>query len=115
VLFYTLKILISIVVIVAIAEISKRNSIAGAVLASLPLVSILGMVWLYVDTGDAHKVELLARDIFRLVLPSLVLFICLPWLLKAGVNFWISLGVSMSATLLAYGLMLWLLYRNRLF
>jgi hypothetical protein len=107
--FYAVKVLVSVIVIIAIAEISKRNSIAGAVLASLPLISILGMVWLYIDTGDALKVEMLARNIFWLVLPSLVLFICLPWMLKAGVNFWISLGVSMSATLLAYGLTLWLL------
>jgi hypothetical protein len=55
---------------------------------------------------------MLARNIFWLVLPSLVLFVCLPWLLKAGVNFWIRIGVSMSATLVAYGLMLWLLRQS---
>ncbi len=110
--FYAIKVLVSVVIIIAIAEISKRNSSAGAVLASLPLVSILGMVWLYIDTGDVNKVEVLARDIFWLVLPSLVLFICLPWMLKAGINFWISLGVSMSATLVAYGLTLWLLQQS---
>jgi hypothetical protein len=108
-LFYAVKVLISVIVVIAIAEMSKRSSIAGAVLASLPLVSILGIIWLYVDTGDVVKVEILARDISWLVLPSLVLFICLPWMLKAGVNFWASLGVSTCATLLAYALALWLL------
>lgn len=110
--FYAVKVLVSVVIIIAIAEISKRNSIAGAVLASLPLVSILGMVWLYIDTGDANKVEVLARDIFWLVPPSLVLFIFLPWMLRAGINFWISLGGSMSATLIAYGLTIWLLQQS---
>jgi hypothetical protein len=109
---YAIKVLVSVVIIIAISEISKRNSMAGAVLASLPLVSILGMVWLYIDTGNANKVEMLARNIFWLVLPSLALFICLPWLLQAGVNFWISLAVSMSATLVAYGLTLWLLQQS---
>ncbi len=107
--FYLIKILVSVVIVMAVAEISKRNSIAGATLASLPLISILGMVWLYIDTGDVSRVEMLARNIFWLVLPSLVLFITLPWMLKAGINFWISLGVSVSATLLAYGIALWLL------
>jgi hypothetical protein len=107
--FYAVKILVSVILIIAISEISKRNSIVGALVASLPLISILGMVWLYIDTGNALKVEMLARNIFWLVLPSLVLFICLPWMLKAGVNFWVSLGVSMSATVLAYGLAFWLL------
>jgi hypothetical protein len=109
---YAVKVLVSVIVIIAVAEISKRNSIAGAVLASLPLVSILGIVWLYIDTGDIPKIEMLARNIFWLVLPSLMLFICLPWMLKAGINFWISLGVSMSATILAYCLTLWLLQHS---
>ena len=61
------------VLVVAISEVAKRSSLLGAVLASIPLTSVLAMIWLYADTGDAEKVADLATGIFWLVLPSLAL------------------------------------------
>lgn len=107
-MYYTIKILLSALIIVAVSEIAKRSSFLGALLASLPLTSLLAFVWLYLDTGDAQKVAALSADIVWLVLPSLVLFIVLPLLIKLGWNFWLSLGVSICATALCYGLMLFL-------
>ena len=59
--------------------------------------------------ADAAKVAALSADIFWLVLPSLVLFLLLPVLLKQGWNFWLSLGTSCAATALAYGATTWAL------
>lgn len=87
---YTFKVIISAVVLVAVAEIGKRSSLWGAALASLPLTSLLAFVWLYIDTSDIQKVSALSHGIFWLVLPSLVLFIALPLLLRSGVGFWCS-------------------------
>jgi len=69
-------------------------------------VSLLGMLWLYIDTKDAGRVARLATSIFWLVLPSLVLFLLLPWLLRAKWNFYASLGASIAAMLVCYGLMI---------
>jgi len=104
-----LKLLVTVVLVVAISETAKRSSLAGALLASLPLVSILAFVWLYLDTGNTEKVAVLSYGIFWLVLPSLILFIALPQLLKAGWGFWASLATASLLTVAGYFLMVWLL------
>jgi len=105
-LYYTIKILLSSLIIVAVSEIAKRSSLLGALLASLPLTSLLAFVWLYLDTGDLQKVASLSSDIFWLVLPSLALFPVLPLLIKMGWGFWLSLAVAMLVTAACYGVML---------
>lgn len=103
--YYVLKIVITVVLIVAISEIAKKSSMFGAVLASIPLISVLAMFWLYFDTQDVEKVSALSTSVFWLVIPSLVLFIVLPILLKNGFNFYLSMGISCSITALCYFLM----------
>jgi hypothetical protein len=99
---YALKVGLSALILVAIAEVAKRSTFWAAALASLPLTSLLAFVLLYLDTGDAHKVAALAGGIFWLVLPSLLLFVLLPILLRSGWGFWASLALSSAATALAY-------------
>jgi hypothetical protein len=99
---YALKIGLSALIIVVIAEVAKRSTFWAAAVASLPLTSLLAFVWLYLDTGDAQKVATLSGSIFWLVLPSLLLFVLLPLLLRSGLGFWFSLAVSSAATALAY-------------
>ncbi len=108
-LYTALKVAITAVLVVAIAEIGKRSSAFGALLASLPLTSLLAFVWLYGETGDAAKVANLAQSIFWYVLPSLVLFLALPVLIGNGVGFWPSLAVSCGFTFAAYLIMIWVL------
>ena len=103
--YYIVKVIISAILIVAISEISKRSSLIGAVLASIPLVSVLAMIWLYIDTKDVARVAALASGIFWLVLPSLALFIALPLLLKQGFNFYLSMVISILLTIGCYWLM----------
>lgn len=107
--YYLVKIAITTILIVAISEIAKRSSFVGALLASIPLVSVLAMMWLYIDTKDASKVSELAISVFWLVLPSLALFVTLPILLKQGVNFYLSMSVSIAVTIMCYWLMVNLL------
>ena len=108
-IYYLMKVVISALLIVAIAEISKRSSLLGALLASVPLVSVMAMIWLYIDTRDSDKVAALATGIFWLVLPSLALFIALPLLLKHGINFYLGLSLSILLTIACYGAMINLL------
>ena len=98
-IYYAIKIAITTILIVAISEISKRNSLVGAVLASIPLVSVLAMFWLYIDTGDSTKVSNLSSSIFWLVLPSLTLFLTLPILLKLELHFYWAIAISIGLTI----------------
>jgi hypothetical protein len=100
--YYVTKLFVSAALIVLISELSKRSSLVGALLASIPLVSVLAMIWLYVDTKDAVQVASLSRSIFWLVLPSLTLFLLLPALLQRGLSFYPSLAASIAATIAAY-------------
>lgn len=107
---YTLvKIVITTALIVAIAEISKRSTLVGAILASVPLISVLAMFWLYVDTKDITRVSSLSTSVFWLVIPSLALFVTLPLLLKQGLNFYLSMGISIGVTVGCYFLMIFVL------
>ena len=99
---YLLKILIAAVVVTMVSEIAKQSGFWGAILASLPLTSILAFVFLYYETGDIQKVTELSHGIFWLVIPSLALFLALPFLLKKGVDFYISLLLSCLLTVAAY-------------
>ena len=101
-MYYFLKIVITTLLIVAISEVSKRSSLVGAILASVPLVSVLAMLWLYIDTKDIEKVSAFSSSVFWLVLPSLVLFVLLPGLLKLGWGFYLSLSLSITATIVSY-------------
>ena len=103
--YYLVKLAVTTVLIVAISEVAKRSSFIGAILASIPLVSVLAMIWLYIDTKDVGKVSSLATSVFWLVLPSLALFVALPLLLKQGMNFYLSLGISTGVTVACYLLM----------
>lgn len=102
---FLIKVLISALLVAAVSEVARRSSLLGALLASLPVTSLLAFIWLYRETGDTQKVAALSADIFWLVLPSLVLFLLLPALLRLGWNFWTSLGLSCAASAVAYGLM----------
>ena len=103
--YYAIKIAVTTILIVLISEIAKRSTLAGAILASLPLVSVLGMIWLYVDTKDVGRVITLSGSIFWLVLPSLALFLVLPLLLKQGINFYLGMTVAIAVTAACYWLM----------
>lgn len=105
-LWFIIKVGISALLIAAVSELGKRSSLMAALLASLPLISVLAMFWLFIETHDAQKVAELATGILWLILPSLALFIALPLLLRKGVDFYLAMGISMALTVGCYFLML---------
>ena len=100
--YLVLKFLITSIIIVAVSEIAKQGSFFGSILASIPLVSVLAITWLYLDTKDVSRVIDLSNGILWLVIPSLTFFIILPVLLKNGISFYISLSFSIVATIISY-------------
>ena len=106
-----IKLFISSVIIVIVSEIAKKNTFLGGLIVSIPLISILSMVWLYLDTKNIENVISLSNSILWMVIPSLALFIAFPILLKAGVNFYAGMGLSILITMGCYGLTIFILAR----
>jgi hypothetical protein len=96
--YYLVKVIVSALIVVAVSEIAKRHSGFAALIASLPLTSLLAFMWLHLEGTPAEELAGLSWQIFWLVIPSLILFVTLPLLLRNGVGFWTSLAVSVAAT-----------------
>ena len=99
---FLFKTLVSALLIAGASETAKRSSMLGAVIVSLPLTSILAMIWLYRDTKDTAVVAAYSTSIFWAVLVSLPMFLVLPWLLKRGLGFAPSLTLSSLVAFLGY-------------
>lgn len=100
---FLVKVVLSALIIAAVSELGKRFTLLGAILASLPLTSILALVWLYLDTRETKPVIDLSVGIFWAVLPSLLFFMVLPLLLRKGVAFTPALMAACIVMAAAYG------------
>jgi len=105
------KALLSGVIVMAVSELARRSPALGALVVSLPLISILAMLWLFYETRDAERIAVHAEATFWYVLPSLPMFLLLPALLRQGVGFALSLASSIALTSLLYLLMVFVLAR----
>ena len=94
-------------IVAAASEIAKRSAIFGALVVSIPLTSILAMTALYHETGDTQKVVDFSESVLGLLIPSLALFVVLPFMIRRGWGFEISLVTGILATLAAYAIGVW--------
>ena len=99
---YAAKILVTVILVIAVSEVGRRSSLWGAILASLPVTSLLAFMWLYTGSGNVEAVAKLSHSIFWLVLASLPLFLVLPALLRRGITFWPALAIACCVTVVAY-------------
>jgi hypothetical protein len=106
-LYLALKALVSGIIVAAVSEIAKRNPGFGALVASLPLISILGMIWLWRDQPDTANMADHASATFWYVLPSLPMFLLMPALLRHGWPFWPALFAGCALTVVLYVAMTW--------
>ena len=97
-----IKALISGIIVAAVSEVAKRYPGFGGLIASLPLVSVLGMLWLWKDKPDAANMAAHAEGTFWFVLPSLPMFLAIPAMLRAGVNFYVALALGCVLTIALY-------------
>lgn len=101
-IYYVLKVILTAIIIVVITEVAKRNSGFAAVIASLPLTSLLAFVWMRYESTPNSQIADLSMQIFWLVIPSLALFVIFGWLLRSNVQFWHSLAISVGGTFFLY-------------
>ncbi|MDY6923431.1 MAG: DUF3147 family protein [Pseudomonadota bacterium] len=106
-IYLVVKALLSGVIIAIVSEIAKRSPGFAALVASLPLVSVLGMIWLWRDTSDPDRMAAHAGATFWYVLPSLPMFLLIPFLLKRGVAFYPALAAGCALTVVLYLAMVW--------
>lgn len=107
-LYLAVKALVSGLIVAAVSEVAKRWPGVGGLLAALPLVSILAMIWLWRDTQDARRVADLAAGTFWFVLPTLPMFLLIPAMIGRGFGFWTALAAGAALTIALYAAMLWL-------
>ena len=106
-LAFAVRAVLSGIIVALIAVVARRNPAAGALVASLPLLSVLGMIWLWHDTGDRVRLAAHAEATFWYVLPSLPMFLLIPALLRHGAPFWVSLVAGCVLTIALYAAMTW--------
>ena len=107
-LYLAIKAAISGVIVAIVSEVAKRYPGFGALIASLPLVSVLGMMWLWRDKPDIPNMAAHVQATFWFVLPSMPMFLLIPWLLRSGVGFWLALAIGCALTIALYLLMTWI-------
>jgi hypothetical protein len=101
-LVFWIRALLSGVIVAAVSTVARRFPAAGALIASLPLISVLGMIWLWHDRPDAENMAAHAEATFWYVLPSLPMFLLIPALLRRGVDFGPALAMGCALTIFAY-------------
>jgi hypothetical protein len=106
-LYLLVKAGLSGVIIAVASEVARRWPGWGALIVSLPLVSVLAMIWLWRDTNDPARLAAHAEATFWFVLPSLPMFVAIPLLLRQGVNFWLALALGCLLTMALYSEMVW--------
>ena len=110
-IYLIVKAALSGIIVMIVSEVARRSPGMGGLIASLPLVSILGIMWMWRDTADVERIAVHAESTFWFVLPSLPMFLAFPAMLRHGVGFWIGLGASCVLTMELYALTMWLLPR----
>ena len=100
--FLLTKYAVTAFVVVLVSELAKRSDKVGALIASLPLVTVMAMIWLYVENQGSEKIANHAYYTFWYVLPTLPMFLLMPFLLHRGMNFWMALTIGVAVTVILF-------------
>lgn len=109
--FLIVKYAVTALVIVVVSEVAKRSDRVGALIASLPLVTVMVMIWLHLEKQPEAKIANHAYYTFWYVLPTMPMFLLMPWMIRKGLGFWPALGAGCVLTFLCFALAALLLKR----
>lgn len=107
-LLFLIKAAVSGLLVALISTIARRYPGWGGLVASLPLVSVMAMLWLYGETRETEKVAALAMSTFWFFLPSMPMFLIIPIMLRSGWSFGVTMITAVVVTMLLYAGMNWL-------
>ncbi|MGL6042425.1 MAG: DUF3147 family protein [Sandaracinobacteroides sp.] len=108
---FWVKAMISGLLIAAASELGRRNAAFGGLVGSLPLVSLLAMIWLWRGGSSTQHLASYSFATFWFVLPSLPMFLLMPALFRMGWSFWPTILAGAALTVALYLATLWLLPR----
>ena len=108
-MYIGLKILITALIVVVVSEISRRSTIIAGLIASIPLTSLLAIIWIYFETSDLENIKNLSSNILLMIPPSLTFFICLPLFIDMKIEFYVSVLFSIVITAIVYWLYFYIL------
>jgi hypothetical protein len=97
------KYLITAGLVVFISEMAKRSDKLGGFIAALPLITLLTLIWLYIEKQSDEKIANHAYYTFWYVIPTLPMFLLFPYLLPK-LGFWVTMGASVVVTIICFGL-----------
>ena len=100
------KIGLTALIIFAIVQVSERSTLLAALLASVPIVSVLAMMWMNHEGQSAEQISVFAKEIVWLLIPSLLMFIVMPLLIDRGWDFYPALGAGLVTTIIGYFVMI---------
>ncbi|WP_117232681.1 DUF3147 family protein [Vibrio maerlii] len=101
-LWVAIKYLTTAAIVVLISEVAKRSDKLGALVAALPTVTILALIWMYIDGQGSKKLSNHAFFTFWYVLPTLPMFLAFPFLLSKY-SFWLTLGICCIISIVCFG------------
>ena len=99
---YLAKITLAVAIIVLITETSNRSLFLASLFASIPIVSIIAIVWMHNEGKSGEDIAIFADGVLLLIIPSLLCFALISYLLRNGWDFYPSLGIGILATVIAY-------------
>ena len=105
-----IKYLLTSAIVVGVSEFAKRSDRIGGLVAALPLVTLLALVWLYLEDQPQQKIANHAWYTFWYVVPTLPMFLAFPALLPR-IGFWPTLMACIAITIICFGLFALLLRR----
>ena len=97
-----IKYLVTAGIIVGVSEVAKRTDRVGALIASLPLVTLMVMFWLWIEDQGTEKIANHAWYTFWYVIPTLPMFLLMPWMLHRGINFWWTMAACITLTVVCF-------------
>ncbi|OUI88461.1 hypothetical protein HK11_06565 [Acetobacter sp. DmW_043] len=106
-MFFLIKVILSGLIVAIVSGVAKRYPAFGALIASLPFISILGMIWLWTETHDADGMKQHTYATFWYILPSLPMFLFVPWLMEKKVSFYPVLLSGCLLTIVLYVITAW--------
>jgi hypothetical protein len=93
------KLIITAVIILVVTKVQVVNDRLSALLIALPFTSLIAMVWMQAEKQGSQRIANHSEGTFWFVLPTLPMFLILPWMLRHGWGFWAALGVNCLLTI----------------
>ncbi len=97
------KYLLTAGMVVFISEVAKRSDKLGSFIAALPMMTLLTLIWLFIENQSEEKIGNHAYYTFWYVIPTLPMFLLFPYLLPK-VGFWMTMGASVVVTIVCFGI-----------